>query len=82
MPRRGSRSGRCSSGSTRRGRGVFFGEDLFGAAVAVIVALDVAVIATVAVFARRDRLAAALLLPYLAWIVYATALNVAIWQLN
>lgn len=62
--------------------GVFFGADRFGLAVVVIAVLDVVVIATVVAFARRDRLGAVLLLPYLAWILYATALNVAIWQLN
>lgn len=62
--------------------GVFFGSDRFGLAVAVIAVLDVIVVATIVAFARRDRLAAALLVPYLVWILYATALNVAIWQLN
>jgi translocator protein len=62
--------------------GVFFGLEAFGAAVAVIVVLDVLVIATIAAFRRQDGLAAWLLVPYLAWIAYATALNVAIWQLN
>ncbi|MTV27738.1 tryptophan-rich sensory protein [Nitriliruptoraceae bacterium ZYF776] len=62
--------------------GVFFGLEEFGWAVPVIVLLDVVVIATIVVAARVDRWAAALLAPYLAWILYATALNVAIWQLN
>lgn len=62
--------------------GVFFGVEAFWPAVAVIVALDVLVIATVATFWQRDRVAAALLLPYLVWILYATALNVAIAFLN
>ena len=62
--------------------GVFFGGDALWAAVAVILALDVVVVATVVAFARVDRLAAALLLPYLAWILYATALNVAIAAAN
>ena len=62
--------------------GVFFGGDARWAAVAVILALDVVVVATVVAFARVERVAAALLLPYLAWILYATALNVAIAAAN
>jgi translocator protein len=62
--------------------GVFFGLEEFGWAVAVIVLLDVLVVATIAWFARIDRWAALLLTPYLLWILYATALNVAVWQLN
>lgn len=47
-----------------------------------ILILDGLVIATILVFKSTSRLAAALLLPYLVWIVFATALNVALWQLN
>jgi translocator protein len=61
---------------------VFFGLEAFGPAVAVIVVLDLLVIATILAFRRVDRLAAWLLVPYLVWILYATALNVALWQLN
>jgi len=62
--------------------GVFFGGDALWAAVGVIVVLDAVVVATVVAFARVDRLAAALLVPYLVWILYATALNIAIAMLN
>lgn len=62
--------------------GVFFGLSAFGPAIAVIVALDVLVAALIVVFRRHDRWAALLLAPYLVWILYATALNVAIWSLN
>ena len=40
------------------------------------------VVATMATTARHDRVAVALLAPYLAWISYAAALNAAIWNLN
>lgn len=59
---------------------VFFGREAFGAAVVVILALDALVAATVLAAWRHDRLAALLLVPYLAWLGFATALNVAIWQ--
>jgi translocator protein len=62
--------------------GVFFGLEAYGAAIAVIVTLDVLVVALVASAWRHDRVAAVLLVPYLLWILYATALNVAIWALN
>lgn len=62
--------------------GVFFGLSAYGAAIAVIVVLDVLVLATIARFQRHDRSAAWMLVPYLLWIVYATALNTAIWALN
>ncbi|MFB9927866.1 TspO/MBR family protein [Amycolatopsis halotolerans] len=47
-----------------------------------IVLLDFTVIVTIALFYRRSRTAALLLLPYLAWLLYTTALNVAIIALN
>ncbi len=60
----------------------FFGARSPGLGVAVIVLLDTLVLATIVVFARVDRPAAWLLAPYLAWVLFATALNVAIWRLN
>jgi tryptophan-rich sensory protein len=47
-------------------------------ALAVIAALDVTVAAEIGLAARADRSAAALLVPYLAWSAYATALTAAI----
>ena len=49
---------------------------------AVIAALLVALAATLIAFWRIDRLAGLLLVPYLVWICYATALNAAIVALN
>lgn len=48
----------------------------------VIVALDLSLIATIAAARRVDRPAALLLVPYLLWVLYATALNGAIVALN
>lgn len=61
---------------------VFFGAEAFGPAIAVIAVLIALVVATMATAARHDRVAVALLAPYLAWISYAAALNAAIWNLN
>jgi tryptophan-rich sensory protein len=61
---------------------IFFGLRQFGAAFAEIVVLWLAIGATVALFARIHRAAAALMLPYWAWTTFATALSYAVWQLN
>ena len=47
-----------------------------------IVALDLAVLATIALFWRVDRIAALCLAPYLAWVMFATYLNLGVWRLN
>lgn len=60
----------------------FFGLKSIGLAVIAILALDLAVLGTALRFRRIDGLAASLLVPYLAWIAFATVLNVAIWRLN
>ena len=62
--------------------GVFFGVSLYWAAVPVIAVLDVVVLLTLVAFWRRSHLAALLLAPYLAWLLYATALNVAVAAAN
>jgi tryptophan-rich sensory protein len=51
-------------------------------AFADIVLLLGLIIATLVAFARVQRLAAVLLLPYLAWVIFATALTRAIWRAN
>lgn len=60
----------------------FFGLESPRLALFVILALLSALAVTVMVFFRIDRLAAILLLPYLAWVAFATALNAAIVVLN
>jgi tryptophan-rich sensory protein len=52
------------------------------AGLVVIAALIVALMTTIKLFAALDRIAAWLLVPYLAWLLYATALNAAVWWLN
>lgn len=61
---------------------LFFGLHRIGCALADIAVLVVLIIATTIAFFRRDRLAGALLVPYLAWVCFATALTHAIWKLN
>jgi translocator protein len=61
---------------------VFFGAESAVGGVVVIVALWVAIIATALLFARVHRVAALLLVPYLAWVTYAGALTWAIWRLE
>lgn len=61
---------------------LFFGLELRGIALAVIVLLDVLVLATIVAFRAVRRSAAVLLLPYLGWILFASALNYSIWTLN
>jgi tryptophan-rich sensory protein len=61
---------------------VFFGAHAIFGGLVVIAALLAAILATIGTFARIDRRAAALLLPYLLWVGFATVLNYEIWRLN
>lgn len=61
---------------------LFFGAGLYGVALVEIVVLLVAIVVTVALFLPRSRPAAWLMVPYLAWVLFATALNASIWWLN
>lgn len=51
-------------------------------AFAEILVLWALIAATIAMFRRHSRIAAALLLPYLAWVTFAAGLNFALWRLN
>ena len=62
--------------------GAFFGLRWPAGGLAVIAVLWLLVVATVAAFARVDRRAALLLVPYLAWVSFAAVLNYRIWRLN
>lgn len=61
---------------------VFFGARMVGGALAEIVVLFIAIVATTALFWRVERVAGALMLPYAAWVAFAMVLNAAIWKLN
>jgi translocator protein len=61
---------------------LFFAWRLGGVALAEIAVLWLLVAATLVRFWPLHRLAAVLLLPYLAWVSFAAALNLALWRLN
>lgn len=61
---------------------LFFGLRSPGLALIEIVMLWLAILATILLFARVDRLAAGLLAPYLAWVSFAIVLNGSLWWLN
>jgi|APAga8741243762_1050094.scaffolds.fasta_scaffold00084_72 translocator protein len=61
---------------------VFFGAEILGGGLVIILLLEVALVATIVAFHRVHRLAAWLLGPYLAWALYATTLNAAVAALN
>ena len=61
---------------------LFFGLHRPGWAFAEISLLIVSVCITIWLFRQVNRLAAALLLPYLAWLIFACLLNYSLWTLN
>ena len=61
---------------------LFFWAESPGLALINMVALLSAVTGVTLGFWRLDRFAGALMIPYLAWVTYATALNAALWWLN
>lgn len=61
---------------------LFFGLQRPGLALVDIVMLLAAACWTALLFKRVDRLAAGLLVPYLAWLSFATLLNATLWWLN
>jgi len=61
---------------------LFFGLHRAGLALVDIFGLWLVLAATLVAFWRVRRAAGVLLLPYLAWVTFATALNFTIWRLN
>ena len=61
---------------------LFFGWQRGALAFADIVLLWLLVVATLIAFWRVRPLAGVLLIPYLLWVSFATALNYSVWQLN
>jgi tryptophan-rich sensory protein len=61
---------------------IFFGLHDITGALAEIVVLDLSLLTTVILFFRHDWLAGLLMLPYLAWTLFATLLTYGFWGLN
>ena len=61
---------------------LFFGLHWPGVAFAEIVLLWLAIVATIAAFRPVSRAAAWLLVPYFAWVSFASVLNFTLWRLN
>ena len=61
---------------------LFFGLQRIDLALVEIVILLCAIITNTIMFWRIDRLAGLLLVPYAAWVTYATVLNASLWLLN
>ena len=61
---------------------VFFGAHQLGAAFIVIVCMWIAIFLTQRAFQAVSRPAGLLLVPYLAWVSFASVLNFTLWRLN
>jgi len=61
---------------------LFFGLRSPGLGFMDVLLLGIAVTATLVAFRRRSVAAGLLLVPYLAWVAFAAALNYSIWQMN
>jgi len=61
---------------------VFFGLHAPGPALVVIITLLACIVATITIAWPVTRAASLLLLPYAAWVSFASALNFALWRLN
>ena len=61
---------------------LFFAWHLGGAALADVLLLWLLIAATTAAFWRIRPIAGLLLVPYLLWVTFASALNWALWQAN
>lgn len=61
---------------------VFFGLESPFYGIMVIIALWIAILLTTIRFFKLSTIAGALLTPYIGWVSFAAALNVAIWMLN
>ena len=61
---------------------IVFGAHALGLGLLTIGALWIAILLTLLIFRRIRPLAGALMLPYLLWVSFATALNFALWRMN
>src|SRR5690349_15765918 len=61
---------------------IFFAWRRGGIAFAEVIVLLVLIVATMTAFARVHRVAAFLLVPYLGWVLFASALTLSVWRAN
>ncbi len=61
---------------------LFFGRRRVAAALVDLTALWLTTAAAAVMFSRLDRAAGSLMVPYLAWLTFALALNAEVWRLN
>lgn len=61
---------------------VFFGAREIGWALVVILVLWAAILVTLLAFRQVSRAAGWMLVPYLAWVSFATVLNLTLWRMN
>ncbi|SKB00970.1 TspO and MBR related proteins [Prosthecobacter debontii] len=61
---------------------LFFGAHELLASLVVLAALWVAILMTVLLFRPASSVASNLMIPYLAWVTFASSLNYEIWRLN
>ncbi len=61
---------------------LFFAWHQGGLALAELTVLWLLIATNIVAFWKLDRLAASMLVPYLAWVSFAGALNLALWRLN
>ena len=61
---------------------IFFGMHRPGWAFAEIIVLWLAILATTILFFKKSKIAGGLMVPYLAWVSFASVLNFTIWRLN
>jgi benzodiazapine receptor len=60
----------------------FFGANSPALGLIVILPMEGLILLTIALFRRLDRIAAGCLIPYAAWVAFATYLNIGFWMLN
>ena len=61
---------------------IFFGLHMMGLALAEIILLWLAILATIITFWKISKTAACLLIPYILWVSFAITLNASLWHLN
>ena len=61
---------------------IFFKQHWLGVALIEVIVMWVAIGATILVFRESSKIAALLMIPYLAWVSFASLLNAGFWYLN